>query len=61
MDEDLVKFSIAILISFFLITIGCAFLQQQTIKTTCGVKVSAKDALFYDLNAASCPTVKIVK
>ena len=61
MDEDAVKFGVAVLIAFVLLTIGCAYLQQRTIETTCGVKVSAKDALFYDLNAASCPTVTIKK
>lgn len=61
MDEDAVKFGVAMLIAFVLITIGCAYMQQRTIETTCGVKVSAKDALFYDLNAASCPMVTIKK
>lgn len=61
MDSGLVKFLIALAIGIPLLLFGIAHAQQKTIKTTCGVNVSVGDALFYDLEAASCPLVTIKK
>ena len=41
--------------------IALPFLQQKTIKITCGKNVSLYEAMFYDLDAAGCPTVTIKK
>ena len=59
MDLDLVKFFIAISIVIPLLVLGMAYAQQRTIKTTCGIDVSLSDALYYDMQAASCPLVTI--
>lgn len=41
--------------------IALPFVQQKTIKITCGKDISLLNSLFYDLDAAGCPTVTIKK